>query len=94
MPDLVGDHLVFRRLQDESDLLGLFPLGQFPQQPSLIPDFSGEQTVRGQAGFQMPQQRGFSAAGRAAENDKFSLLNGEGNIAEGFFLPLRVCKFY
>lgn len=94
MPHLVGDHLILRGLQHVANSLGLLSLGQFGQKSALIADLTGEQAVRCQTGFQVPQQCGFAAAGRVAEDHKFALLNRKGYIPKRLLLALRVCKIY
>ena len=90
VPHLVRDHLILRRLQHKADGPGLLPLGQLTKGGAAVEDLSGKNAVRGQTGLQMPQKRGFSAPGGAAQDQKLPLLHGEAQVTQSRSFPLRV----
>ena len=67
----VGDDLVFRRLLDEADPGGLGSGIELLQRRTFKEDFTLPFPVGREDGLQPAQERGFSAAGRAAEDQKF-----------------------
>ena len=92
MPNLVGDDLVFRGLLHKADLLTLCALLQFIQRRSFKQNPARFSAVRGQRGFQLPEQGALAAAGGAAEHHKFSLPDGQAQIVDGFCLLFRIGK--
>ena len=67
----VGDDLVFRRLLDEADPGGLSPWIELWQRRPFKENVPLLFSVGREDGLQLAQERGFSAAGRAAEDQKF-----------------------
>lgn len=75
MPDLVGDDLVIGTLLDKTDSLRLLPLIHGIQRLPFKEGSTTPPTMRRKNCFQLPQQRRLSAAGWAAEHQKFPLTN-------------------
>ena len=96
VPHLVGDDLILRRLLHKADAGGLGALVHvlqwcIPEQDAARPD-----AVRGQRGLQLPQQRGLSAAGRAAQHHERALRHGQRQVVDGADGLLRVgeCQIF
>ena len=82
MPDLVGDGLLLRRLEDEADISGL-PMGrQVIQRLTVEEDTALGRTVGAQGGLQLTEKRGLAAAGGAAEDPELALTDREGHIRQ------------
>ena len=92
VPDLVGYDLVFRTLLDKPDFLCLFALRYLVQGSALKQNLAAPAPVRGKHRLQLPQKRRFSAAGRAAEYQKFPGMDRQREIGNGLLFLLRVCK--
>ena len=82
VPDLIRDDLVIRILHDEADFAGLVPVRNLLQRNTMEKNFPDSFAVGGQDGFQLPKKGTLAAAGFAAENQKFSLLNGQTDILQ------------
>ena len=92
MPDLVRNDLVFGRLLHKSDALALCSLIHFVQRCTFKQDFACSSAMRCKHGFQLAEQRGFTAAGRAAKYDKLALPYGQRKIIDGFCFLFRIGK--
>lgn len=72
MPDLIGDDLVVGALLDKADSLRLLPLVHRIQWLSFKKNGAAPASMGCKHRFQLPQQRGFSAAGGTTEHQKLS----------------------
>ena len=90
MPYLIGDHLVLRRLEHKADFFALGPLVQLLQRRALKQDLPLPAAVGGQDAFQLPQEGGFAAARRTAQNQKLPAPDREGHAVQRGALLLRV----
>ena len=88
MPYLVRHDLVVRVLHHKADLLGLVPVRNLLQRNAPEQDFAGALAVRGEDRFQLPQEGTLAAAGFAAEDQKFPLVNRQADMLQRM-LPLR-----
>ena len=82
MPDLVRHHLILRGLLHKADLRRLTAAGDLGQRRAAEGDLPLPQAMGRQHRFQLPQQRGFSAAGWAAEHHERTLRHGEGDMGQ------------
>ena len=80
MPDFVGHGLVFRILRDESDGRRLHTVVSRIQRRAVEQNLSGSNAVRRQNGFQLAEQRRFSAARRAAEHEECAARNAKCDV--------------
>ena len=92
MPDLVRHHLLLRRLEDEADVRRLLPQGDLPQGRTLKVHLPLGDTVGREDGLELPQQRGFAAAGGAAQHPEFTGAYGQLHIGQRRGALLRVGK--
>ena len=83
VPDLVRHHLMLRRLEDEADVRRLLPQGDIPQGRALKIDLPLGGAVGGENGLELAQQRGFAAAGGAAQHPELAGADGEVDAGEG-----------
>ncbi len=74
VPHLVGNDLVFRRLLDKADALGLGPLVKLVQRTALEENLAASSAMGGQNGLHLAQEGGISAPRRTAEDQKLPLL--------------------
>ena len=101
MPDLVGHDLIIWILHYIADPGGLFAGRYFFERSSVEAHRAAAPAMRRQHGFQVTQQRGFAAAGFAAENDIGTPFDGEiyvferrsgcGRVAKGQIFDLEMC---
>lgn len=82
MPDLVGDGLLLRGLEDEADISGLLMGRQVIQRLTVEEDTALGRTVGAQGGLQLAEKRGLAAAGGAAEDPELALTDREGHIRQ------------
>ena len=92
VPHLVGDDLVVGILQHKADAAALFPLGKLRQRLALEQNGAFQPAVGGQSRLQLPQQGGFSAAGRAAKGDKLTGMDRERQVVQGLLLRIGIGK--
>ena len=59
---------------------------------ALKQNFSGTSAVRGENGFELPQQRTFAAPGGAAEHQKLPRSDRQCEVGNRVLFLLRVCK--
>ena len=83
VPDLVRHHLMLRRLEDEADVRRLLAQGDIPQGHALKPNLPLGDAMGCENGLELTQQRGFAAAGGAAQHPEFAGANGEVDADEG-----------
>ena len=92
VPDLVRHHLMLRRLEDEADVRRLLPQGDVPQRRTLKVHLALGDAVGRQDGLELAQQRGFAAAGGAAQHPEFAGADGEVHAGQGGAALLGVGK--
>ena len=92
VPDLVRHHLMLRRLEDEADVRRLLPQGDIPQRRTLKVHLALGDAVGRQDGLELAQQRGFAAAGGAAQHPEFAGADGEVYAGQGGAALLGVGK--
>ena len=92
VPDLVGDDLAVRGLEDEADLRRLLLGGDVIQGPTLQGYGARPLSVGSQNGLELAQEGGFSAAGGARQHGKITGPQGQGHIREDCRFLLRVGK--
>ena len=89
VPHFVGDDLAVGILHDKADLRGLPAQIRLFQGRAVVEDDALPVPVGGEHGLQMPQKRGFAAAGLAAQGDIFPLLHMERHIFQRRMLRIR-----
>ena len=92
MPDLVSDDLVVGTLLDKTDSLRLLPLIHGIQRLSFKENGAAPSAMRRENCFQLPQQRGLSAAGGSAKYQKFSLPDSQAHVPQDSPGLLRIGK--
>ena len=83
VPDLVCDDLILRLLQNKADSRRLLPLGYGGERLAVQQHRPGLLAVGRENGFQMAQQRGFAAAGGAAQQREAAGLQRERHVLQG-----------
>ena len=93
MPHLIGDDLIIGILHHIADFGSLIPLIDFLERHPVKQDLTAFLAVRRKDRFQLTQKRCFTAAGLAAEDDIFSLFNGQVHTVQRFFaFGCGICK--
>ena len=73
---------MLRRLEDVADVRRLLPQGDIPQGRALKVYLPLNSAVRGENGLELAQQRGFAAAGGAAQHPEFAGADGEADAGK------------
>ena len=92
VPDLVGRDLVLRTLLHKADFFRLFALVKIVKISALKEDFAASASMRRENGFELPQQRTFTASGGAAEHQKLAWLDGQRQVGDCVLFLFRICK--
>ena len=92
VPDLIRDDLILRALLHKPDLLSLFALGQLVELLSVEQDFAASASVRREDGFELPEQRTFTAPGRTAEDQELARLDRQCEVGNCLFFLFGICK--
>ena len=95
MPHLVGNDLVIGILHHIADFGRLVSLADLLQGGAVEENLSGFLAMGCKHGLQLPQKCGFAAAGFTAQNDIFTLFDGQAHTVQGFFVlgsRIRECQ--
>ena len=92
VPNLVRDNLSVRALHNKADLRGGFLVGNVVYAPAAELYAAGGFAEGAKLRFEAAKQGGFSAAGGAADNDKFALVHREIYIFKGRLAAKRILK--
>ena len=92
VPDLVGHDLIFGILQHKADRARLLAARDLLQRYAAEYNLPAARTVRRKHALELPQQRRFAAAGRAAEHQKFSVRHRERDLPQRRGLLARIGK--
>ena len=90
VPDLVGRDLILRTLLHKAYFFCLFALVKGIKISAVEQDLAASAAMRRENGFELPQQRTFTASGGAAEHQKLSRTDGQREVGNRVLFLFRI----